>query len=99
MKVREEATMVLLFQTYAGPDDNGERGHSEASTRAAIESALAADAELDCSEITVTMLGSYAVLEGFVHSAGELVNAMLIAEDVVGKGNVHSRLLRREDGS
>jgi hypothetical protein len=45
------------------------------------------------------MLGSYAVLEGFVHSAGELVNAMLIAEDVVGKGNVHSRLLRREDGS
>jgi osmotically-inducible protein OsmY len=90
-----EAIMVLMFQTYAGHEDRGERGHSQSSTRAAVESALSADAELDGTEITVTILGPYAVLEGFVRSTGDFVRATLIAEDVVGKGNVQSRMLRR----
>lgn len=87
--------MVLLFQTYRSDEDHGERGHSQSSTRAAVEVALSADPELDCSEITVTILGPYAVLEGFVHNTSDFVRATLIAEDVVGKGNVQSRMLRR----
>jgi osmotically-inducible protein OsmY len=47
------------------------------------------------TEITVTILGPYAVLEGFVRTTGDFVRATLIAEDVVGKGNVQSRMLRR----
>ncbi|WP_283195446.1 hypothetical protein [Rhizobium sp. AN80A] len=87
--------MVQLFQTFAGHEDHCEQGHSQSSMRAAVESALSADAELDCTEITVTMLGPYAVLEGFAHSASDIVRATMIAEDVVGKGNVQSRMLRR----
>jgi osmotically-inducible protein OsmY len=87
--------MVLLFQTFAGHEDHCERGHSQSSMRAAVESALSADAELDCTEITVTMLGPYAVLEGFVQTARDFLRATLIAEDVVGKGYVQSRMLRR----
>jgi hypothetical protein len=92
---RLEAMMVQLFQILTGHEDQCERGHSHSSMRAAIESALSADADLDCTEITVTMIGPYAVLEGFAHSAGDIVRAMMIAEDVVGQGNVQSRMLRR----
>ncbi|MFK0331085.1 hypothetical protein ACIQUB_08170 [Rhizobium sp. NPDC090275] len=87
--------MVQLFQILTGHEDQCERGHSQSSMRAAVESALSADPDLDCTEITVTMLGRYAVLEGFAHSAGDIVRAMMIAEDVVGQGNVQSRMLRR----
>lgn len=87
--------MILRFQTYDNHEDCCREGHSLSSTRAAIESALSADAELDCSEIIVSILGPYAVLEGFVHSTGDFVRATLIAENVVGKGYVQSRMLRR----
>jgi osmotically-inducible protein OsmY len=87
--------MVLRFQTS---DDHGDCcgiGHSLASTRASVESALSAAPDLDSTEITVTILGSYVVLEGFVRARDDIARATDIAEDVVGKGQVQARMLRR----
>jgi len=84
--------MVQLFQILTGHEDQCERGHSHSSMRAAIESALSADADLDCTEITVTMIGPYAVLEGFSHSAGDIVRAMMIAADTPEHGKAAYQL-------
>ncbi len=48
------------------------------------------------SEITVSISGSYLILEGFVRlSGGDVERAIEIAEGVVGRGYVRGRLLRR----
>ncbi len=87
--------MVLLFQTTEGHGDACGKGHSLASARASVESALSAAHDVDFSEIIVSTLGPYVVLEGFVRQKGHVERAVEIAEDVVGRGYVQSRLLRR----
>ncbi len=87
--------MVFRFQTTEGHGGACGQGHSLASTRASVESALSAAYDVDSSEIVVSVLGPYVVLEGFVRQNGHVERAVEIAEDVVGKGYVRSRMLRR----
>ncbi|SEI13408.1 hypothetical protein SAMN05216228_102678 [Rhizobium tibeticum] len=87
--------MVFRFQTTEGHCSACEHGHSLASTRASVESALSAAYDVDSSEIVVSILGPYLVLEGFVRQKGHLERAVEIAEGVVGKDYVRSRMLRR----
>ena len=88
--------MVLRFQTTEGHGDTCGQGHDVASTRASVESALSAADDIDSSEIVVSILGPYVVLEGFVRQKAHIERAVAITEDVVGKGHVRSRMLRRE---
>jgi len=87
--------MVLRFQTTEDHGDACGQGHNVASTRASVESALSAADDIDSGEIVVSILGPYVVLEGFVRQKGHVERAVEIAEDVVGKGYVRSRMLRR----
>ncbi|OWW05301.1 hypothetical protein ATY81_05005 [Rhizobium sp. R72] len=87
--------MVLRFQTTEGHGDACGHGHDVASTRASVESALSAADDIDSSEIVVSILGPYVVLEGFVRHKGHIERAIAVAEDVVGKGHVCGRMLRR----
>jgi osmotically-inducible protein OsmY len=66
-----------------------------ASTRASVESALSVAEDLDSTEIIVTVLGPYVVLEGFVRARDDIARATDIAEEVVGRGHVQARMLRR----
>jgi osmotically-inducible protein OsmY len=56
---------------------------------------LSAASDLDSTEITVTVLGPYVILEGFVRAREDLERATDIAEEVVGRGHVQARMLRR----
>lgn len=87
--------MVLRFQTSEDHGDCCGRGHSLASTRASVESALSVAEDLDSTEIIVTVLGPYVVLEGFVRARDDIARATDIAEEVVGRGHVQARMLRR----
>lgn len=87
--------MVLGFPAFTGHEEAGRQGHSAAATRASVESALHAAGDLDAGEIIVGMLGPYVILEGFVRQRGDVERAIGIAESVVGRGYVRSRLLRR----
>jgi len=89
--------MVLRFQTTEGHGDTCGQGHDVASTRASVESALSAADDIDSSEIVVSILGPYVVLEGFVRQKAHVEQAVAI-EDVVAKGHVRSRMLRHEPG-
>jgi osmotically-inducible protein OsmY len=75
--------------------DSGGEGHGDAATRASVEGALHAAGDLDAEEIIVTTSGSYVILEGFVRQRGDVERAIEIAESIVGRGYVRSRLLRR----
>ncbi|XUM49742.1 hypothetical protein NBG89_01175 [Rhizobium sp. YTU87027] len=70
------------FQTTEGHGDACGQGHDVASTRASVESALSAADDIDSSE-------------GFVRHKGHIERAIAVAEDVVGKGHVCGRMLRR----
>ncbi|MBW9112101.1 hypothetical protein JNB88_00365 [Rhizobium cauense] len=87
--------MVLRFQTTEDHGGACGQGHSLASTRAAVESALRVASDVDTGEIVVSILGQYVILEGFIRQDGHVERAIEIAEDVVGKGYVRSRMLRR----
>ncbi|AHG43992.1 hypothetical protein RLEG12_12485 [Rhizobium leguminosarum bv. trifolii CB782] len=86
---------MLGVPAFMVHENSGGEGHGDAATRASVEGALHADADLDAEEITVTTSGSYVVLEGFVHQRGDVERAIEIAESIVGRGYVRSRLLRR----
>jgi osmotically-inducible protein OsmY len=86
--------MVHPFEPWKA-DESCFEGHSNSATKASVESALSAARDLNVDEITVTVLGPYVVLEGVVQRKGDDDRAVEIAEDVVGKGYVKSRLLRR----
>ncbi|PKA40995.1 BON domain-containing protein [Rhizobium sullae] len=87
--------MVLRLETWKEYESCCNEGHSSSATKASVESALRAAYDLDAGEITVAVLGRYVVLEGFVRRKGDEDRAAEIAEDIVGKGYVKSRLLRR----
>ncbi|EPE96663.1 BON domain-containing protein [Rhizobium grahamii] len=71
------------------------QGHSSASTIATIQSALSADPDIDSSAITIQMLGSVVILEGYITNAGDRDKAISIAAMIVGFENVHDRMLSR----
>ncbi len=87
--------MVLPFEPWKAHEGCSGEGHGSSATKASVESALHAAHDLNVDEITVTVLGSFVVLEGFVHRKGDDDRAVEIAEDVLGKGYVKSRLLQR----
>ncbi|MBA5805165.1 BON domain-containing protein [Rhizobium changzhiense] len=86
---------MLGFPAFTGHGEPGRQGHSEAATRASVESALHAAADFEAGEITVSVSGSYVILEGFVRRRGDVERAVEIAEGVVGRCYVRARLLRR----
>lgn len=87
--------MVLRFQSSLIHEEACMQGHNAAATRASVESALHAAADLDAAEIVVSTLGSYVILEGFVRRKGDSERALAIAEDIVGSGYVHCSMLLR----
>ncbi|MBY5771281.1 hypothetical protein HFN63_14335 [Rhizobium leguminosarum] len=86
---------MLGFAAFTNYGESGRQGHSDAATRASVESALHAAADIEAGEITVGITGSYTILEGFVRRRGDVERAIEIAEGVVGRGYVRGRLLRR----
>lgn len=86
---------MLGFAAFTNYGESGRQDHNDAATRASVESALHAAADIEAGEITVSISGSYVILEGFVRRRGDVEQAIEIAESVVGRGYVHSRLLRR----
>ncbi|MBC2802154.1 BON domain-containing protein [Rhizobium ruizarguesonis] len=86
---------MLGFPAFTNHGESGRQDHSDAATRASVESALHAAGDIEVAEISVSMAGSYVILEGFVCRRGDVERAIEIAEGVVGRGYVRSRLLRR----
>ncbi|CAN7165953.1 BON domain-containing protein [Rhizobium leguminosarum] len=86
---------MLGFPAFTGHDEPGRQGHSDSATRASVEGALHAAADIEAGELTVSISGSYIILEGFVRRRGDVERAVEIVEGVVGRGYVRSRLLRR----
>ncbi|WP_163877773.1 BON domain-containing protein [Rhizobium laguerreae] len=84
---------MLGFAAFTNYGESGRQDH--AATRASVESALQAAGDIEVAEITVSIAGSYVILEGFVRLGGDVERAIEIAESVVGRGYVRSRLLRR----
>ena len=87
--------MVMRFYGSAIHEEAWMQDHNAAAKRACTESALHAAADLDAAEIIVSTIGPCVILEGFVRQWGDSERALAIAEDVVGSGNVHCRLLVR----
>ncbi|MBB4235111.1 BON domain-containing protein [Rhizobium esperanzae] len=85
---------MLGFPAFMEHGDSGREGHGDAATRASVESALHAAGDLDAGEIIVTTSGPYVILEGFVHRRSDVERAVGIAESIVGRAYVRSRLLR-----
>ncbi|MDC9808440.1 BON domain-containing protein [Rhizobium binxianense] len=86
---------MLGFPAFTDHEEPGRQGHSDAATRASVESALHATGDIEADQIIVGMSGAYVVLEGFVRRRGDVERAVEIAESIVGRGYVRSRLLRR----
>jgi osmotically-inducible protein OsmY len=87
--------MVLRFHGSPIQEEAWMKGHNAAAMRASVESALHAAADLDAAEITVSTIGPYVVLEGFVPRWSDSERALAIAEAIVGSGYVHCRILVR----
>lgn len=83
------------FPAFTNHEEPVRQGHSDAATRASVESALHAAGDIEAANIAVSISGAYVVLEGFVRRRGDVERAVEIAESIVGRGSVRSRLLRR----
>ena len=86
---------MLGFPAFTGHEESVRQGHSDAATRASVESALHAAGDIEAADIIVSISGAYVVLEGFVRRRGDVERAVEIAESIVGRGHVRGRLLRR----
>lgn len=87
--------MVLRFHSSPPHEETWMKDHNAAALRASVESALHAAADLDAADIIVISGGSSIILEGFVRQWGDSVRALAIAEEIVGNGYVHCRMLVR----
>lgn len=87
--------MILRLDGQDWPLSSIEAGHCSAATRAAIKCALGAAPEFDGTQITVSMLGDFLVLEGFVRCHGDDELAVDVAASIVGSERVHNRLICR----
>jgi osmotically-inducible protein OsmY len=89
-----ETVMVQRFSNLDADEAAG-RANSPGLMAAAVSSALSDAYDINASNIRVSMLGSYAILEGTVHNRGDIARAIEIAEEVAGVGKVRSRLVAR----
>ncbi|EPF00116.1 BON domain-containing protein [Rhizobium grahamii] len=87
--------MVLRVDGHGWSLGSVEAGHCSAATKAAIKCALEASSEFDSTQIVVSMLGDFVVLEGFVRCRGDDELAVDVAAAIVGPTHVHNRLLCR----
>lgn len=87
--------MVLRFHNSPTHEEACMKGHNAAATRVSVESALHAAVDLDAADIIVSILGPYVILEGFVRRWGDSERALTVAEEIVGRGYVHCRMLVR----
>ncbi len=87
--------MVLRLDSNGWSLNNMEAGHCPAATTAAVRCALEAASEFDSTQIVVSMLGDFVVLEGFVRCRGDDELAVDVAGSIVGHTHVHNRLLCR----
>ena len=87
--------MVMRFDGYEQSRNSAEAGHCSAATRAAVRSALEAAPDFDSTQIIVSILGDFVVLEGFVRCRGDDELAVDVAAAVVGPAYVHNRLICR----
>ena len=87
--------MVLRFHNSPTDEEAWMKSRNTAAMRASVESALHAAGDFDAAEIIVSTIGPTVILEGFVSQWGDSERALAIAEDIVGSGYVHCRLLVR----
>jgi osmotically-inducible protein OsmY len=76
-------------------DHEYETDGSTKTLQAAVKSALTSAYDINASEITVSTMGSYVILEGRVRNRGDIHRAIEIAEEIAGDGKVKSRLVNR----
>ena len=87
--------MVLRVDGQGWSLSSVEAGHCSAATKAAVKCALEASSEFDSTQIVVSMLGDFVVLEGFVRCRGDDELAADVAAAIVGTTQVHNRLICR----
>ena len=86
--------MVLILPTNR-PDHEGGTKCRRADMAAAIESALTLDQNIDSSEIAVTVLGDYVILEGRVDERRDMAHAVEVAASIAGRRHVVNRMFVR----
>lgn len=89
--------MVQIFPPL-DPALETKMAHCDLSLAATIERALADCSDLDATNVSVTILGRFVVLEGKVEDPCDADRVVAIAEDVAGKPYVRNRLLVRWSG-
>lgn len=89
---------MILILPSSHPEVDARQPHCSASLAAAIRSALAFAEDIDATDISVTVLGSYVVLEGHVEEPCDLDRVICIAEAIAGKSFVKNRMLVRWAG-
>ncbi|KQV83843.1 hypothetical protein [Rhizobium sp. Root1220] len=87
--------MVLRLDGSGWSLSSVEAGHCTAATVASVKCALQAASTFDGTQITVSMLGDYVVLEGFVRCRGDDELAVETVASIVGHAYVRNRLLCR----
>jgi len=88
---------VATLLQYQDMDDDNEY-ETDGSTRtlqAAVKSALTSAYDINATDIAVSRMGSYVILEGRVRNRGDIYRAIEIAEEIAGEGKVKSRLINR----
>lgn len=84
----------MVFRFPGADDDPFERQNRDHdAAAAAVSNALSAAYDIDASAISVSVVGSYIVLSGFVRSPIERQRAEEVAGEIVGDDYVRSRLL------
>lgn len=86
-----------MSQRFSNLDADEAAGleNSAGMMAAAVSNVLGDAYDINASGIKVSMLGSYAILEGYVLNRGDIARAIEIAEEVAGEGKVRSRLTTR----
>ncbi|CAN7147121.1 BON domain-containing protein [Rhizobium sp. LjRoot258] len=87
--------MILRLDGQGWSLGSVEAGHCPAATKAAVKCALEVAPEFDSTQIIVSMLGDFVVLEGFVRCHGDDELAVDVAASIVGPAHVHNRLICR----
>jgi osmotically-inducible protein OsmY len=68
---------------------------SNRTLQAAVKSALTSAYDINASDITVSTMGSYVILQGRARNRGDIHRVIEIAEEIAGEGKVKSRLINR----
>jgi osmotically-inducible protein OsmY len=84
------------LQQFPDSDDEGGRDIARSATtlQAVVKEALTSAYDINASEITVSTVGTYVILEGRVRYRGDIDRAIEIAEEIAGSGMVKSRLAK-----